>query len=253
MKINLLVIILLLGGTVFAADNVLNISGIYPSSAFPGETVIIKGHGFTLSNPQVVWAANGNNGDCPGFIEFNGARGDVQLWQDDLILVRVPEHGNSGPVQVTLVSGISAGSNHFEVMDPDLEEQENVRRYAFEEREGMTMGDDWAFNRGGLYPSPWYFYQGYRPRYQSGLYPRGNRWGGSGLWNRDGGMDFFMTSGPLLRFCGLHTGLEQFVFFPTNFYNDFSTRYDWWNQSLDQNYAGYQTESGRRKYRFEEK
>ena len=210
----LLVMIFWMSVAVFSTDKALNIKGIYPGSALPGETVIIKGHGFTLSNPQIVWAADGNRDNCPGFVEFNGARGDVQLWQDDLILVRVPEHGNSGPVQVTLVSGISVGSNHFEIIDPDVDEQENVRRYAFEEREGMTLGDNWAFNRGGLFPSPWYFYQGYSPRFRAGSYPQGNRWGGSGLWNRDGGMDFFMTSGAAASFLRCPHRSGPICFFP---------------------------------------
>jgi len=150
-------------GTIFGTA-LLEIDGIYPDSAVPGTTVIVKGHGFSLGNQEFVWASNIGKGACPGFIEFNGARGEVLLWQDNLIMVRVPKHANSGAIRLTLSSGLSLQGNHFEVLQAQSEEgQTPLRKYAFEQNNEMTYGDLLAFNQRGFYPSPHYFYSGYRP------------------------------------------------------------------------------------------
>ncbi|MBN2432735.1 MAG: IPT/TIG domain-containing protein [Acidobacteria bacterium] len=227
------------------------IEGVYPESAPPGAVVVVKGQGFTLGNPQVVWAANVSTDSCPGFVEFNGARGEIQLWQDNLVMVRVPEHANSGPVRLTLTSGLSVTGNHFEVT-PEKAEDEMVprRRYAFEENTEFTWADYAAFSRSGLYPSPYYFYQGYQPAWYGRRGFGGQRWGHHDGWYGDGGLDFFLTSGPLLRNCGLFTGLDSVMFFPAGFYNDFSSRFTWWDGQFHR-HAG-SDRNLRRRYRFEE-
>jgi hypothetical protein len=253
MKQKLLLTILWISvvGLVVLGGAPVQIEGVYPDSAPPGAVVVVKGQGFTLGNPQIVWAANVSKDNCPGFIEFNGARGEIQLWQDSLVMVRVPDNANSGPVRLTLTSGLSVTGNHFEVTSPVAEdEQVPRRRYAFEENTEFSWADYAAFSRNGLYPSPYYFYHGYRPSWYRTHSYGGHRWGHHDGWYGDGGLDFFLTSGPLLRNCGLFTGLDGVMFFPAGFYNDFSTRFTWWDSQFRRNAGADQ--NLRRRYRFEE-
>lgn len=241
----LVLIVLMLAGAALAAAPVA-IEGIYPESGVPGSTIIVKGRGFTLGNTRLVWSPNIHKGSCPGFVEFNGARGEVVLWQDNLVVVKVPEHATSGPVRLTLTSGITVQGNHFEVMSANESDQVARRDYAFEEKEGMGWGDYLAFNK-GLYPSPWYFYNGYQPRYRSG---RG--WNIPTGAHQDGFLDFFLVSGPLLSSCFLNTGFDDVMFFPSGFMRDFNTRWGWWDNAV-RDPGRHRGQKSRKRYSFEEK
>lgn len=217
------------------------IDGIYPSSGLPGTTVILKGRGFAVGDTQFVWAPNIREDAAPGFVEFNGARAEVKLWQDNLVMLIVPPNATSGPVRLTLRSGISVQGNHFDISGP--EGSEPLRDdYAFLERKGMSDLDYIAFNR-GLYQSPDYFYYGRQPAFvQRRVYDFKN-------WNRcDGMMDMFMFSGPLLSTCQMVTGLDNVMVMPSSFYGDYMDRRDYyWSGSPGR--APRQT-SPRKRYSF---
>jgi len=228
-----------------------SIQGIYPDSGMPGMVVVVKGQGFNLGNQKLIWAANlGEESPAPGFVEFNGARGIVQLWQDNLVVVEVPDNATSGPVRLTLRSGFSVGGNNFEVVNAQGESADQAGRkdYAFQEYDEIDEWDDLAFNRpGGLIPSPYYFYYGYNPR----VYDRAG-WDINGGWDRDGFWDFFLTSGPILSTCGLWTGMDNVRFFPGRFHNDFQNRWNWWNQTMVPP-GGKGHKGGKKNYSFQEK
>jgi hypothetical protein len=225
------------------------IEGVYPDSGMPGTVVVIRGHGFALGDQKMIWAANlAETMPTPGFVEFNGLRGEVQLWQDNLVVVAVPDGATSGPVRVTLRSGLSVGGNNFEVVNAEGESEGQAGRkdYSFQEREGVDMWDDMAFNRpGGLIPSPYYFYYGYHPS----TYNRAG-WDLGGT-NRDDFWDFFLVSGPIFSTCGLWTGLDHVRFFPGRFNHDFQNRWNWWNNTMVPSH-GKSGQKGKRSYSFQE-
>jgi hypothetical protein len=218
-----------------AADARIAIEGIFPDSGPPGTTVIIKGRGFALGDANRVWAENMKNVSAPGFVEFNGARARLMLWQDNMAVVIVPDHANSGPVRLTLSSGISIQGNHFELTDADGVSPDAAGRkdYSFLESESA-----------GFYPSPYYYYYGYNPRVLDGRYTP-PYWS----YNGDGCLDFFLVSGPILSTCGLNTGLDNVMFFPRRFMGDFRTRHNWW-----QNAVPYYDQVGKQKksYSFQQ-
>ena len=216
------------------------IEGLFPDSGPPGTTVILKGRGFALGDDRMVWASNLPGKPAPGCVEFNGARADLKLWQDTLIVVAVPDHATSGPVRVTLGSGLAVTGNHFELTNAEGESEAagGRRDYAFMEADET-----------GLRPSPWYYYNGYRPLM---VYPsRGwnNGWDGYG---RDGCLDFFMVSGPIPSACNLYTGLDGIQFFPGDFYNDFGRRQSWWDSNVHGRPSGNGQKSDKRSYKFQE-
>lgn len=223
------------------------IDGIYPDSGMPGTSVIVKGHGFALGDSRLVWAENLTKDAAPGFVEFNGLRAPVKLWQDNLVMVEVPANATSGPVRVTLRSGIGVTGNHFEVVNEQGEGEAPVKReYSFQEKDTFDWGEAWTFGRGGLYPSPYYFYHGYRPRLNNR-----SSYDLTGGWDRDGFLDFFYVSGPLLDTCQLFTGMEGVTFFPGRFHRDLASRWGWWADEM-RNPAKGQGQGGKKKYRFQE-
>lgn len=226
------------------------IDGIYPSSGSAGDTVLIKGRGFSLGDTGQIWSANLTQTPAPGFVEFNGLRAPVQLWQDNLIMVRVPERATAGFVRVVLRSGITVQGNHFELVNAQGESQSpgGRREYSFMEKDERTMEDWYAFAGRGLYPSPRYFYHGCRPAFHS---RRDNRWELNRGWGEDGFLDFFLLSGPLVRSCGFFTGFDQVSFFPAGFHRGFNKRWVWWSGELTQGHG--REKSGKRPYSFQER
>jgi len=214
-----LIAIWMAAGALVQAQAPVAIEGMYPDSGPAGTTVIIKGRGFALGDAQMVWASNQPGKPAPGFVDFNGARADLKLWQDNLIVAVLPGHATSGPVRVTLGTGLAVTGNNFELTDAEgvSEAQAGRRDYAFLEEDFSAFA-----------PSPWYYYNGYRPTV---IYPSHGWYGGWDGRGREGCLDFFMVSGPIPSTC-LYTGLDGIRFFPNDFYSDFGRRQSWWNSNV---------------------
>lgn len=229
MKRTMLGILLLtaIGGFSLAVKAPVAIDGVYPDSGPPGTSVILKGHGFINGDTNTVWSSNTSPSAPPGRVDFAGALADIRLWQDNMIVVTVPEDAQSGPVRLSLPSGIVLSGNHFEITNEEGESTPLRHDYAFLEKSDSGGCDAVFFSR-GFNPYPGYYYRGYRPRYM-------RAWRGCDIARGprgDGFFDYFMVSGPMMGMYHLYTGLDDVMVFPGDFYGSFQDRRDWYYDNV---------------------